>query len=89
MPRPVEPAHQADGKIELNDARDMLLAIVSKVQALNGTPIPEGRDRPQALAPIHKELLYLAHLCDRTRVAINDEYHRTRGFTEWTDGSFE
>lgn len=79
-------AHE-NSKVDLEDARDLLLAILTKVQALNGVTVPEGRDRLQALAPIHRELLYLSHLAEKAKVAINDEYHRTRGYTEWTDGT--
>lgn len=77
-------------KLELDDVRDVLLHIVGRVQKLNGTAIPDSsraRDRSAALAPIHRELLFLAHLCDKARVGIYDEYHHTRGFDEFTDGS--
>lgn len=84
---------QGSSAIDLDDVRDVLLHVVGRVQQLNGTEIPDentrGRDRSAALAPLHKELLYLSHLCDKAKVAINDEYHRSRGYTEFTDGTLD
>lgn len=88
-----ETEKQGSTQLELDDVRDVLLHMVSRIQQLNGTAIPaetiRGRDRSAALAPLHKELLFLAHLADKARVGINDEYHRTRGYTEFTDGALD
>jgi hypothetical protein len=81
------PAASPD-QLDLNDVRDVLLQAVQRVQALNGKTIPsasQARDRSAALAPIHRELLFVAHLADKARVGIMDEYHHTRGFDGFPD----
>lgn len=72
-------------RIDLTETRDMLMAALTKTQTLNGTKLPaagRGRDRSAALGPIQKDLLFLAHLCDKARVLALDEYHFTRGYTD-------
>ena len=63
-----------------------LLTLADKGQAaLDGHGVPTRqarRSRTAELAVTSKELLYLAHLLDKSRVLVMDEYHVVRGRTE-------
>jgi hypothetical protein len=73
MSRPTNP-----NKVDLDEAREVTLTLLSALQTLNGKPLPAGRDRVGVLAPTQRELLYLSHLCDVIKVEIMQTYHDLR-----------
>lgn len=70
--------------LDLHEARTLLKAALDKVDEIDGRNLPHPertRDRSAALAAVAKDLLFLAHCCDKARVLVMDEYQLTRGFT--------
>lgn len=72
----------APTKVDLDTARETLLELLSQVQRLNGKALPNGRDRVAVQAPAQRELLYMAHLCDKAKVEIMETYHGLRSDKE-------
>ena len=66
-------------------ARQLITLADKGLAALDGYEVPTrqaGRSRTAELAVTSKELLYPAHLLDKARVLVLDEYHVVRGHTE-------
>ncbi len=76
------------GAVDLAKVAHLLQAAMAKCQQLHGQPLADEsrnrdleRDRVRALAEVQRQLLYLAHLGDKIRVATLDEYHAVRGLS--------
>ena len=61
----------------------MIRLATERCEALDQRDIPhQHKDRVKAMAGIQRDTLYLAHLLDRARLLVLDEYHLVRGFTD-------
>lgn len=73
-------------RIDLSLARASITSALARIAVLDDTVVPlhadRSRDTSAAKARVAKELLYLAHLCDRARLQVMDEYQVTRGFVD-------
>lgn len=70
--------------LDLHDVRELLKSALAKVDDIDGRQLPDQartRDRSAAIAAVAKELLFLAHCCDKARLLVMDEYQMTRGYT--------
>lgn len=74
----------AQDDVDLDAARETLVQLLAGVQNVNHRKLPSGsgRDRVAAQAPVQRELLLLAHLCDKARVEIMETYHGLRSEKE-------
>lgn len=71
--------------VDLDEVRDLLKTALLKVEEIDRATLPDSaraRDRSAAIAALCKELLFLAHVCDKARIHVLDEYQATRGFTD-------
>lgn len=71
--------------VDLTPVRDLLATATELLEEFDGREIPapaRGRDRGAEMAEITKSLLLLAHLLDKSRLLVLDEYHLARGFTD-------
>lgn len=71
--------------IDLTPVRDLLATAQEQLAEFDGREIPQaarGRDRGAEMAEITKSLLFMAHLLDKARLLVLDEYHVARGFTD-------
>lgn len=78
-----------DVRVDLGQVNAAIASAIQQVDVVDGRLVPgalKGRDRSAELGAISKDLLHLAHLCDKARVLVMDEYHRTRGFTATPEG---
>lgn len=69
--------------IDTSEALRLLRSATEAAESLDGQIIPDrerGKDRQAQFAELLKNLLQLAHLCDKTRVVVLDQYHAARGF---------
>ena len=72
--------------VDLGEVERLLERALCLVRELNGKPVspPEARthrDLQRESAALSKDLLFLAHLCEKSRCRTNDWYQVTRGFT--------
>ena len=68
--------------IDMTQVLDLLRDALARAEELHGRDIPQaerGRDRKASIAEINKALIFLSHLCDKSRVMALDEYHLVRG----------
>ena len=75
----------AGATLDMTAVRELLTLASEGLAHLDGYRVPArqgGRSRTAELAVASKELLYLAHLLDKARVLVLDEYHVVRGRTE-------
>lgn len=69
-------------RVDLGDTVDLLRKALEEAEELHGTRMPkEASQRRTALSNAGKRLLLLAHMLDKGRVEVLDEYHLSRGFT--------
>lgn len=69
----------------LTEVISLLEVALDRAEQVDGRDVPEaqhGKSRAQELSDIQKNLLNLAHLCDKARVLVLDQYHAVRGFTD-------
>ena len=69
-------------KIEASKALDVLELAIGRLEKLDGTIAsdPSGGSKNSSYnARISKELLFIAHLCQKAAVAVMDEYHSFKG----------
>lgn len=70
-------------QVNLSEPIEMIRVATERCAELDGRDIPhQHKDRVKALAGIQRDTLYLAHLLDRARLLVLDEYHLLRGFTD-------
>jgi hypothetical protein len=50
---------------------------------------PDRRERNGRIAALQRDLVYLAHILEKAKVAVMDEYHAMRGKTAHLEGEDE
>lgn len=71
--------------LKMTEAQEILreaLAIAENIALMPELKVDArpGRERTASLAEGTRQLLFLAHVCDKAKVAVMDQYHSSRGF---------
>jgi hypothetical protein len=71
-------------RIETSDIKTVLRVLKNQVAKLDDIQLKtnlKGREQSAELAKAQRDLLYVAHLFDKGRLLVMDEYHAIRGRT--------
>lgn len=71
--------------VDLTELEEVLSTIATHVAKIHGRRTPTSGERKEISAQkadITRELLFIAHLCDRARIATLDEYQTIKGFSD-------